>query len=108
MSPPAIRSVTVAPATGSPGLDLPIDVVESVQVISNPYDPQYGKLTGAVSSIGTKTSAFDKLHFSIQNVMPRARVRDGTVSGVGVVVKRALTAHSRPSAPGRSHAMSSP
>ena len=30
------------PATGSPGLDLPIDVVASVQVISNPYDPQYG------------------------------------------------------------------
>ena len=76
------------PATGSPGLDLPIDVVESVQVISNPYDPQYGKLTGAVSSIGTKTSAFDKFHFSIQNVMPRARVRDGTLVGVGGATPR--------------------
>jgi outer membrane receptor protein involved in Fe transport len=76
------------PATGSPGLDLPIDVVESVQVISNPYDPQYGKLTGAVSSIGTKTSAFDKLHFSIQNVMPRTRVRNGTVLGVGGATPR--------------------
>jgi len=76
------------PATGSPGLDLPIDVVESVQVISNPYDPQYGKLTGAVSSIGTKTSAFDKFHFSIQNVMPRARVRNGTVLGVGGATPR--------------------
>ncbi|MBZ5656196.1 MAG: TonB-dependent receptor [Acidobacteriia bacterium] len=76
------------PATGSPGLDLPIDVVESVQVISNPYDPQYGKLTGAVSSIGTKTSAFDKFHFSIQNVMPRARVRNGTMLGVGGATPR--------------------
>jgi outer membrane receptor protein involved in Fe transport len=76
------------PATGSPGLDLPIDVVESVQVISNPYDPQYGKLTGAVSSIGTKTSAFDKLHFSIQNIMPRTRVRSGTVMGVGGATPR--------------------
>ena len=76
------------PATGSPGLDLPIDVVESVQVISNPYDPQYGKLTGAVSSIGTKTSAFDKFHFSIQNLMPRARVRNGTVLGVGGATPR--------------------
>jgi len=76
------------PATGSPGLDLPIDVVESVQVISNPYDPQYGKLTGALSSIGTKTSAFDKFHFSIQNVMPRARVRNGTLMGVGGATPR--------------------
>ena len=76
------------PATGSPGLDLPIDVVESVQVISNPYDPQYGKLTGAVSSIGTKTSAFDKFHFSIQNIMPRTRVRSGTVMGVGGATPR--------------------
>ena len=76
------------PATGSPGLDLPIDVVESVQVISNPYDPQYGKLTGAVSSIGTKTSAFEKFHFSIQNVMPRARVRNGTILGIGGATPR--------------------
>ncbi len=42
------------PATGSPGLDLPIDVVASVKVISNPYDSQYGKLTGAVTVIDTK------------------------------------------------------
>ena len=42
------------PATGSPGFAVPIDVVSSVQVISNPYDPQYGKLTGAVASIETK------------------------------------------------------
>ena len=32
------------PATGSPAINLPIDVVSSVQVISDPYDPQYGKL----------------------------------------------------------------
>lgn len=76
------------PATGSPALDLPIDVVESVRVISNPYDPQYGKLTGAVSSIDTKTSAYDKFHFSIQNIMPRVRVRDGSIVGVGGTTPR--------------------
>ena len=59
------------PATGSPAINLPIDVVSSVQVISNPYDPQYGKLTGAVSSVGTKTGNYDHSHFSIQNVLPR-------------------------------------
>ena len=35
------------PATGGEAINLPIDVVSSVQVISNPYDPEYGKLTGA-------------------------------------------------------------
>ena len=70
------------PATGSPALDLPIDVVASVQVISNPYDPQYGKLTGAVSTVDTKISNFEKPHFSIQNVMPRMRIRDGSVVGI--------------------------
>jgi len=77
------------PATGSPGLDLPIDVVSSVQVISNPYDPQYGKLTGAVSTIDTKTSDFDKFHFSMQNVVPRMRVRGGSVMGIGAATPRA-------------------
>jgi len=76
------------PATGSPGLDLPIDVVSSVQVISNPYDPQYGKLTGAVSTVETKTSNFEKFHFSIQNIAPRMRVRGGSVLGIGGATPR--------------------
>ena len=37
------------PVTGSPAINLPVDVVSSVQVISNPYDPKYGRFTGAVS-----------------------------------------------------------
>src|ERR1700686_4243057 len=48
------------PVTGSPALNLPIDVVASVQVISNPYDPQFGKFTGAVSTVSTKTSDYEK------------------------------------------------
>src|SRR5215469_16330507 len=46
------------PVTGGPAIHLPIDVVSSVQVISNPYDPQYGKFTGAVSTVATKTSDY--------------------------------------------------
>jgi hypothetical protein len=76
------------PATGSPGIDVPIDVVASVHVISNPYDPQYGKLTGAVSTLDTKTSDFEKFHVSVQNFMPRARVRGGEVDGIGAATPR--------------------
>jgi len=76
------------PATGSPAINVPIDVVSSVQVISNPYDPQYGKLTGAVSTVETKTGNYDAFHFSAQNLLPRARVREGSVVGIGAATPR--------------------
>jgi hypothetical protein len=69
------------PVTGGPAINLPIDVVSSVQVISNPYDPQCGKFTGALSTVATKTGNYDRFHFSIQNLMPRVRDRDGTIMG---------------------------
>jgi len=76
------------PATGSPALSLPLDVVSSVQVISNPYDPEYGKLTGAVSNVETKTGNFDAYHFSIQNILPRPRERGGSIVGIGAFTPR--------------------
>ena len=76
------------PATGNPGIAVPIDVVASVEVISNPYDPQYGKLTGAVSSLETKTSDFERRHCSIHNFIPRVRVREGTIFGIGATTPR--------------------
>jgi TonB-dependent receptor-like protein/carboxypeptidase family protein len=76
------------PATGGQAISLPIDVVQSVQVISNPYDPEYGRFTGAVSSVETRTSNFDKFHFSIQNLVPRARDRNGHIVGIGAFTPR--------------------
>ncbi len=76
------------PVTGGPAINLPIDVVASVEVISNPYDPQYGRFTGAVSTISTKTSDYDKFHYSIQNIIPRLRDRDGTIMGIGAATPR--------------------
>ena len=76
------------PATGGQAISLPIDVVSSAQVISYPYDPEYGKFTGAVSSVETRTSNFDKFHFSIQNLAPRARDRDGSIVGIGAFTPR--------------------
>jgi hypothetical protein len=76
------------PATGGQAISLPIDVVSSVQVISNPYDPEYGKFTGAVSSVETRASNFNKLHFSIQNLAPRARDRNGSIVGIGAFTPR--------------------
>jgi hypothetical protein len=76
------------PATGGQAINLPIDVVSSVQVISNPYDPEYGKFTGAVSSVETRTSNLEKFHLSAQNFVPRARDRNGHIVGIGAFTPR--------------------
>jgi hypothetical protein len=76
------------PVTGSPAINIPIDVVQSVEVISNPYDPQYGRFTGAVSTVDTKTGNYDGYHFSIQNFIPRLRDRDGHFLGIGAATPR--------------------
>ena len=78
------------PATGSPAINLPLDVVSSVQVISNPYDPQYGRFTGAISSVQTKIGSYQGYHFSIQNVLPRWRDRGGHIVGIGAATPRMI------------------
>jgi len=76
------------PVTGSPAINLPVDVVSSVQVISNPYDPKYGRFTGAVSSVETKISNYEGFHFSFQNFVPRLRDRDDSIRGIGAATPR--------------------
>jgi len=76
------------PASGGPAINLPIDVVSSVQVVSNPFDPQYGRFTGALSTVETKTGDYKKMHFSVQNIVPRLRDRDGTIAGLDAVTPR--------------------
>jgi len=78
-----VNSMNVTdPVTGNTTMDLPIDVVESVKVIANPYDPEYGRLTGAVSSVETVTGSFDAFHASVQNLFVRPRNRDGDFIGI--------------------------
>lgn len=76
------------PVTGGPAINLPIDVVASVKVVSNPYAPEYGKFTGAVSIVETKTGDYENFHFSFQNFIPRLRDRDGTIRGIGASTPR--------------------
>ena len=78
-----VNSANVSdPATGNVAMRLPIDVVQQVKVVSNPYDPEYGRLAGAVSSVDTTSSSFDDFHFSKQNLFPRPRKRGGDFIGV--------------------------
>jgi hypothetical protein len=84
-----VNSASVTdPATGNAAMNLPIDVVQSVKVIPNPYDPEYGRLTGALSSVETTTSNFNAFHFSVQNLFPRPRKRSGDFVGIEAATPR--------------------
>lgn len=76
------------PVTGGSAINIPIDVVSSVQVLSTPYDPVYSKFTGAVSNVETRTGNFDKFRVTAQNLLPRPRVRDGSWVGLEAVTPR--------------------
>src|SRR5258708_1740298 len=73
---------TTDPATGNPAMNLPVDVVDSVKVIANPYDPEYGRLTGAVASVETVTGNFNTFHVTAQNLIVRPRRRNGDFVGI--------------------------
>jgi TonB dependent receptor len=76
------------PATGETAINIPIDVVSSVQVLSTPYDPEFGKFTGAVSNVETRPGDFDKFRVPAQNLLPRLRRLDGSVMGIAAITPR--------------------
>lgn len=87
------------PVTGGSAINLPIDVIASVKVLSNPYDAEYGKFAGAISTVNTQVSDFNKFHYKFQNFLPRLRKRDGAIMGIEAATPR-LTL-SGPLVPGR-------
>ena len=76
------------PATGATAINIPIDVVSSVQVLSTPYDPEYGKFTGAVSNVETRPGEFNKFRVSAQNFVPHLRRLDGSIMGIEAATPR--------------------
>ncbi len=76
------------PATGTTAINIPIDVVSSIHVLSTPYDPEYGKFMGAVSNVETRSGDFNKFRLSGQNFIPRLRRIDGSVMGIAAFTPR--------------------
>ena len=76
------------PATGTTAINIPIDVVSSIHVLSTPYDPEYGKFTGAVSNVETRSGDFNKFRLSGQNFIPHLRRIDGSIMGIAAFTPR--------------------
>ena len=77
-----VSSLNVAdPVTGDAAIDLPLEAVESVQVFSNPFSAEYGRFTGAVTAIETRSGS-NEWRYLLTNVLVRPRFRDSHIYGV--------------------------
>jgi Carboxypeptidase regulatory-like domain/TonB-dependent Receptor Plug Domain len=75
------------PVTGQFAFNLPIEAVEAVQVLTNPYAAEYGKFTGGVTAVTTR-SGTDKFNVEAQSFFPRFRHRGGKWSGIEAFTPR--------------------
>lgn len=69
------------PATGNLAINLPLEAVESVQVISNPYSAEFGNFNGGVVQLQTQTGT-NKWKFGLNSITPRLRRRNGSFRGI--------------------------
>jgi hypothetical protein len=72
---------TVDPATGRFGLSVPIDVVDSLHVLTSPYLTQYGRFTAGVVTAETKPGG-NKWHYDLNDPLPEFRIRSGHLRGL--------------------------
>src|SRR5215831_506589 len=75
------------PVTGEFAINLPIEAIQSVQVLTNPYAAEYGNFSGAVTTIETR-SGTDKFDVDFQNFSPRIRRRGGHFAGIEAFTPR--------------------
>lgn len=77
-----VNNANVAdPVTGEFTFRLPIEAVQSLQVMTSPYAPEYGQVSGGITKIET-TAGTNQWKFQAQNFEPRLRRRDGKFRGI--------------------------
>lgn len=69
------------PTSGRPGLIVPIEAVDTVQVHGAGYPAELGPATAGVTSIQTRSGA-DHHHVSLDSMFPRLLFEDGSLHGV--------------------------
>jgi hypothetical protein len=69
------------PVTGDQALSIPVDAIQNLEVLPNPYSAEYGKFAGAVTSIETKKPS-GNWRFRLNNFLPRVRRRNGKIRGI--------------------------
>lgn len=75
------------PITGNSAISLPLEAVESLQVLSNPYSAEYGNFNGGVVQLQTRSGS-DKWKAGLNSFFPRIRSRNGSIRGVESITPR--------------------
>jgi hypothetical protein len=69
------------PATGRFGMTVPVDSVESLDVLKTPFLGEYGRFTAGVVSVETRRGP-EKWHFELNDPFPEFRIRSGHLRGL--------------------------
>jgi len=69
------------PATGEFGPTLPVDAIQTVNVLNVPFLAQYGRFTRTVVAVETKRGG-PKWHFDVNDLFPDFRIRSWHMVGI--------------------------
>ena len=75
------------PVTGQFAFELPLSVIETVEVHAVPYSAEFGRVSGAVTEIRTQ-SGDDTWDINFDSLFPTPRFRDGTLMGINTASPR--------------------
>jgi len=76
---------TTDPVTGSFGVPIPTDAVESFAVHKTPYDASLGSFSGGLTTIETKPPE-DQWSFKVRGIVPSFLGKEGHLAGVGEAI----------------------
>jgi hypothetical protein len=76
---------TTDPVTGSFGVPIPTDAVESLAVYKTPYDASLGSFSGGLTSIETRPPE-DKWGFKLRGIVPSVLGKNGSMVGIAEAI----------------------
>ena len=75
------------PVTGQFAFELPLSVIDTVEVHAIPYSAEFGRVSGAVANVLT-LAGDDHWDVDVGSVIPNPRFRDGTLMGINTATPR--------------------
>jgi len=75
------------PVTGQFAMELPLSVVDTVEVHAIPYSAEFGRVSGAVANVRTRAGD-DHWDVDFGSLLPTPRVRDGKLKGINTATPR--------------------
>ena len=75
------------PVTGQFAFELPLSVIDTVEVHAVPYSAEFGRVSGAVASVRT-VAGDDHWDIDLGGLIPDPRIRNGTLMGINRATPR--------------------